>query len=85
MLIRANDPLWEIVMRLFGFAKEDEFWHSTLKALAARFGVEGDVEQNTICVDPKVQWSQAKNVWHNAAIRSGMYMPIRLVRRLFRR
>ncbi len=85
VLIRANDPLWEIVMRLFGFAKEDEFWHSTLKALAARYGVEGNVEQNTICVDPKVQWSQAMNVWHNAAIRSGMYMPIRLVRRLFRR
>jgi ATP/maltotriose-dependent transcriptional regulator MalT len=24
-------------------------------------------------VDPKVQWSQAKNVWHNAGVRSMLY------------
>ena len=26
VLIRANDPLWELVMRVYGFKKEDEFW-----------------------------------------------------------
>ncbi len=88
VLIRANDPLWEVSMRLFGFRKEDEFWHHTLKALGRYFGVEGQVQQETTCVDPKVNWSQAKNIWHNAGIRSGLYVmtaPVRWVRGLFRR
>ncbi len=37
------------------------------------------------CVDPKLQWSQAKNIWHNAAIRSALYAtaaPLRWARRL---
>jgi hypothetical protein len=86
VLIRANDPMWEIVMRLFGFKKEDEFWHATLRSLAAHFGVTGQVQQKTTLVDPRVQWSQAKNIWHNAAIRSGLYVmaaPLRWVRKLF--
>jgi hypothetical protein len=36
-------------------------------------------------VDPRVQWSEAKNVWHNAAIRTGLYLmaaPLRWVRQL---
>jgi len=86
VLIRANDPMWEIVMRLFGFKKEDEFWHATLRSLAAHLGVTGQVQQKTTLVDPRVQWSQAKNIWHNAAIRSGLYVmaaPLRWVRKLF--
>jgi hypothetical protein len=86
VLIRAYDPLYELTFRLgVGHKTEDEFWHSTLTALAAHFGVQGTVQQQTSLVDPKVQWSEAKNIWHNAAIRTGLYMmtaPLRWVRGL---
>jgi hypothetical protein len=36
-------------------------------------------------VDPRLQWSEAKNVWHNAAVRTALFLPIALVRRLLRR
>ena len=87
VLVRANDPLWEILARLHMFRKEDEFWHQTLESLARHFGVEGHAQMTATCVDPRLQWSEAKNVWHNAAIRSGLYMmaapvrwPLSLVR-----
>ncbi len=38
------------------------------------------------CVDPKLQWSQAKNIWYNAALRSVIYAaaaPLRWVRKPF--
>jgi hypothetical protein len=38
-----------------------------------------------VCVDKKVQWSEAGNIWHNAAIRSAVYLPIHLSKRLFRK
>jgi hypothetical protein len=85
VLIRANDPLWEIVFRLFGSRAEDEMWHGVLKNVAAEFGVQGQVQQETTLVDPRVQWSQAKNVRYNAAIRSALYAPIGLARKLMSR
>ena len=88
VLIRANDPLWELVMRVYGFKKEDEFWMQTLRAVASHFGVEGQPQMTAACVDPRLQWSQAKNIWHNAAIRSGLYaltLPARWTMRLFTR
>jgi hypothetical protein len=87
-LIRPSDPIYELTFRLgAGHKTEDDFWHHTLKSVAAHFGVEGQVQQRTTLVDPKVQWLQAKNIWHNAAIRSGLYMlaaPIRWVGSLFK-
>ena len=85
VLIRANDPLWEISMRLIGFKKEDRFWLATLESLARHFGVSGNAQMTATVVDPRLQWSQAKNVWHNAAIRSTVYAmasPIRWLRGL---
>ena len=73
ILIRTNDPLYELgwpVMR----RKEDEFWISTLKNLAAHHGVpDAGVSEVTVCVDRKRLWSNWKNVRHNAGIRSGMH------------
>jgi len=46
------------------------------------------VETTTVCVDRGRQWSRATNIWHNAGIRSGIYMtaaPMRLIARPFRR
>lgn len=89
VLIRAYDPLYEIGMRLgplhYG---EDQMWHHTLRSLAARFGVSGAPQQRNVLVDPRVQWSEAGNVWHNAGIRTFFHVlatPLRWVIRLFRR
>jgi hypothetical protein len=88
VLIRANDPMYEIGFRLGGHAKEDRFWQDTLKSLAEYFGVEAPVQTQKVCVDPKLQWSQAKNIWHNSAIRTTLYTvskPVRWVGQSFRR
>ncbi len=85
-LIRASDPIFEIGCRMgIVHRMEDKFWHGTLKNLAADFGADVVVEQKNVLVDKKIQWSQAKNVWHNSAIRSGIYLPVHLTRRLLRR
>lgn len=86
-LIRASDPIYEMGCRLgFAFKMEDEFWHGTLGNLARYAGVGApQVTQQVTCVDNKVQWKEAKNVWHNSAIRSTLYTPVHLTRRLFRR
>jgi hypothetical protein len=34
-----------------------------------------------VLVDPKLQWSQAKNVWQNAGVRSMLYAMIATLRR----
>ena len=88
-LVRANDPIYEINMRLgILHQMEDNFWKHTVEALAAHFGVQGQAQQITTCVDSRVQWAEAKNIWHNAAIRSGLYLmaaPLRWVGNLFKR
>ena len=84
LLIRANDPLYEVGFRLGGSKAEDKFWVQTLGSLASYFGVEGQVQTTATCIDPRRQWSQAKNIWHNAAIRSSIYTalaPLRSVRK----
>jgi hypothetical protein len=88
VLVRAGDPIYEIGMTFGGYAKEDRFWQDTLRALASHFNVAAEPTMQTTCVDPKRQWSQAKNVWHNAAIRSALYTmaaPARWVAAPFRR
>lgn len=84
VLIRANDPLYELGFRLgLMHAAEDEFWTATLRTLAAYWNIEGVVQQWNTCVDPKVQWSQAGNIWHNAAIHTAIYLmlsPFRWIR-----
>ena len=71
VLMRANDPLYEIAMTLGGHRKEDKFWAATLTALGQRLGVPAPkVETRSICVDSKRQWRHSSNVWHNSMVRS---------------
>jgi len=85
-LIRPSDPIFEIAFRLgIGHKSEDNFWLATLRNLAARFGVNGDPQLQTTLVDPRVQWKNAGMIWKNAAIRTGMYLPLAWTKRLFRR
>jgi hypothetical protein len=83
-LLRASDPFFETIIRLgLGTKAEDEFWHGTLKNVAAHFGVTGQpVSQRVELLDPRLQWAEAKNIWYNAAIRTALYMPVRWLRNL---
>lgn len=84
-LLRATDPLSEIGLRLFGHKTEDDFWHHTLESLAVHFGVTAKATQQVVCVDPRLQWSQAGNIWHSAALRTPLYAPLHWLRRRLRR
>src|SRR6516164_141664 len=71
VLMRANDPLYEIGMTFGGHRKEDLFWVATLTALGERLGIQNPVvDVKTTCVDSKRQWRHANNIWHNSMIRS---------------
>ena len=71
VLMRANDPIYELGMMFGGHRKEDVFWAETLTALGARLGAgDAQVSTRTVCVDSKRQWRHAGNVWHNSMIRS---------------
>jgi len=74
VLMRANDPLYEVGLRMGGHKMEDEMWQKTLANLAVHFGARDPVETNLVCVDPKLQWRHYRNVWHNAGIRSALHM-----------
>ena len=60
VLMRANDPLYELAMTLGGHRKEDQFWVQTMTALAKYLGAPpADVRNRTVCVDPRRQWGNA--------------------------
>src|SRR6185436_13337603 len=85
-LIRPSDPFFELMFRTgLGHKGEDNFWRATLRNLAARFGAQSEPTLETVLIDPRVQWSQAGMLWKNAAIRTGMYLPVAFVKRIFRR
>ena len=89
-LIRASDPLYELMFRLgIGHRMEDDFWKQTLRNLGAHFYAEtSEPELRVVVVDPRMQWNEAKNIWQNAAIRTMVYTlgtPFRWLGRLFRR
>ena len=71
VLMRANDPIYELGMTFGGHKKEDKFWAATMVALGNRLGVpDPAVETTSTCVDSKRQWRHARNIWHNSAVRS---------------
>lgn len=81
-VLRASDPLYEIAFRLAG-EREDLFWQHTLENLAASMGVPGHFSKEIILLDPGLRWRNARNLLHNAAIRSAIYQltfPMRLLR-----
>jgi hypothetical protein len=81
-LTRASDPFWELSLMMPVLReRQNNIWRATLRNVAKHFGVDGRVESRIVCVDPHWQWSQAKNIWHNAAIRSTLYAVLRPFRR----
>jgi hypothetical protein len=84
-LARANDPIYEFGFRFMGgSAQQERIWHHVLGQLAAQFDIAGQVQMQKTCVDTRLQWAQAKNVWQNAMIRSTLNLPLRTARRLLR-
>lgn len=86
-LTRASDPFWEVMLMLpvIGDRMQNGIWRSTLTKLAQHFGVQNpDVESRVAVVDDRRQWSNWKNLWNNAAIRSAIWSlgaPVRLLKR----
>jgi hypothetical protein len=83
-LTRASDPFWEIAMMVpvLGERMQNDIWRSTLRNLATSFGVaDPAVRSKIVCVDSHRQWRNAKNIWQNAGIRSGLGAPRRWLRR----
>ena len=82
-LTRASDPFWELTMMVpvLGDRMQNDIWRATLRNLADRFNVTGKVESKIVLVDGHWQWRNAKNIWQNAAIRSGLTAPARWIRR----
>jgi hypothetical protein len=83
-LTRASDPFWELAMMMpIGQRMQNDIWRGTLRNIAKHFGVDAQVEERIVCVDRRRQWSQAKNIWQNAGIRSTFYLlgaPVRKLR-----
>jgi hypothetical protein len=85
VLVRANDPLYELGMPLVIHRREDRFWQQTVANLARHLGVAEPAVQTTVaCVDRRRQWRNAGNLWHNAGARTAVYTlatPLRKLRR----
>jgi hypothetical protein len=84
-IARANDPFYEIGFWLFAHRVQEKFWGQTLTNLAVHLGIDGQVQMHKTCLDPHLQWSEVKNVWYNAAVRTAIYTPVHITRRLLNR
>lgn len=81
VLMRANDPIYEMGLTMGGHKQEDKFWQHTLHSVARHFGVDSPVTLQMVCVDRRRQWSNARNIWKNAAVRTVLNTPSRWFRR----
>ncbi|RPI21985.1 MAG: hypothetical protein EHM57_05900 [Actinobacteria bacterium] len=71
LLIRNNDPIYELGFKLYTSRLEDRMWQHTLRSLAGAYGVEdADVETEVVCIDPKRQWDRFGNIYKNSALRT---------------
>lgn len=74
-LLRTSDPIYEFGFRWMGGEREeDRIWVYVLTRLAEHWGVQGQVQYHKVQIDPRLQWSYARNIWKNAAIRTFFYV-----------
>jgi hypothetical protein len=81
-LARANDPVYEVAFRTVGSNLQTGIWTYVLSSLAEHLGVPAEVDVDIRCVDTRIQWSQAGNVWYNAQIRTLLHTPLRWLGKL---
>lgn len=73
-MTRATDPIYEFGLRFMGGSRmQEKTWTHVLQALAELVGVKAQVVMTKKILDPSLQWSQAKNVWKNAVLRTTFY------------
>ncbi|HEX6287497.1 MAG TPA: hypothetical protein VFZ80_08425 [Acidimicrobiia bacterium] len=70
LMVRANDPLYEVSFHIYTSRLEDKIWTHMLTALAASFGSKGGVVQRTALIDKRRQWREWRNIWKNSAVRT---------------
>ena len=86
VLMRANDPLYELGLMCGGHRMENRFWPQALAALASHLGVSSaEHSTSVVCVDKRRQWRKAGNIWYNAAIRTMLHTLLTPVRAIARR
>jgi anti-anti-sigma regulatory factor len=83
-LARASDPLFEAAFRVIGSKMQVKIWTHVLASLSKHLGVPPDITVEPLCVDTRMHWSQTGNLWHNAQIRTLLYMPFRWLGKPFR-
>ncbi len=79
-LARSGDPVYEGAFKMAGARVQRRIWTHVLKALAAHLGIPAEITVDEKCIDPGMQWSQARNVWYNAQIRTLLNEPVRWYR-----
>lgn len=73
LLIRNNDPLYELGFKVYTSRMEDRMWQHTLRSLAGAFDVaEPEVDTQVVCIDRKRQWDRFGNIYKNSALRTLM-------------
>lgn len=70
LMVRANDPLYELSFRIYTSRLEDRIWTHMLTELAKHFDSDEPVSRHTALVDGRRQWSQWQNIWKNSAVRT---------------
>ena len=82
VLMRANDPLYELAMSLGGHRKEDQFWLQTMTALARYLGaLPATVHTRTVCIDRRRQWGNFGSIRHNSMVRSMLHSATAITQR----
>jgi len=66
VLLRANDPLYEVSMAFFGHRQENAFWMATLHNLAARFERRRDGHARADLRRPEAPVEEREDIRHNA-------------------
>ena len=82
VLMRANDPLYELAMGLGGHRKEDQFWVQTMTALARYLGaLPVTVHTRTVCIDRRRQWGNFGRIRYNSMVRSMLHSTTAITQR----
>jgi hypothetical protein len=71
MLVRARDPLSELILALGGHRRQDRFWVGVLTALAAHLALpDPPVAIRGVCLDSRHQWRNTRNVRRRPVLRT---------------
>lgn len=82
-MTRATDPIYEFGFRFMGGNEmQNKTWSHVLRSLSKACGAPAEVEASQVCIDSRLQWKEAGNVWKNAVFRTIFYRlgaPVRWV------